>query len=242
VAVPQALFEELRTHLAYECVDVTALPAVGTASVTTTVGTVSAATAGSAPNGYRTTRLHGSTTNAGGCAQPAATTIAVVAQVLGELKVDEKDNEWMYAVGGNGAIPHGAAGQHAPQLSYTTDLHAAASKAKALLLGCSAGADIESIDLDSSAGTPLTSGRPDHQTPRAARLPLDVNNRAFVLAADVVRARRRADDAARSAGGVPSAEAEASVEAVRAQLAGILADYPANLSVVAAAIFAIVAS
>jgi hypothetical protein len=222
VAVPQALFEELRTHLAYECFDVAFLPAPSSAAPPLPSSRLPAALPSlqrSGMHGGAATRAH----------HHATTVIAAVAQLLGEIRVDERDNEWMYAIAG------GADGAGGAKLVHTGDLRAAAATAKALLHGSASVTDVEDFESISATGTPRTGG---DRTP-GSRLPLSVTNDAFILAADILRHRRRALESLTA--GVPHAEAEATVEALEAQLAALLDRAAETLNPVAAAIRDIVA-
>jgi hypothetical protein len=200
VAVPQALFEELRTHLAYECFDVAQLPAVSGSSA----AHAHAATVVRAPRKSTPT-------------PPAFTAIAAVAQLLGEVKVDDRDDEWMYAIAG--AVPEG--GAKGPKLVHTAELSAAAARAKALFHGPLATdaveTDVQSFNSSSASTTasvsgPLLSGR-STQRSSFSNAALEPTNRAFILAADLLRARRNAGDTTAGGGVTPTVQAAADADA-----------------------------
>jgi hypothetical protein len=186
VAVPHAMFEELRSHLAYECFDVAHLPAVATVSGTAGGSGAARGAAFATPNATSRGRTRP--------APPASIQLAAVAQLLGEIRVDERDNEWMYAL--NGAI--GDATCAGPKLMRAHDVGQAA-RARAIFLNQTRG----SADLAGSADASVSANDDSDATvagesPRAfGGLSLAATNRAFMLVADILRAAARvAADAA----------------------------------------------
>jgi hypothetical protein len=161
--------------------------------------------------------------------------------------MDDKDREWMYAIAcsdetpmGDGTAAASAASSQAPQLSHTADARAAAAaRARALLLGV-AEADVmadfggsAAIALGMSATGPSTGCSVGHL------LPVDATNRAFLLAAELLRARRAAKDSALILAGSGASQ---SLEALGNRLEATLSEYPDDISAVAAAIRLIVAN
>jgi hypothetical protein len=184
VAVPHAMFEELRSHLAYECFDVAVLPAI-----TSVVGGGSGAArcASAAATGGRAR-----------AAPPASTQISAVGQLLGEIRVDERDNEWMYALnratGDADANDDSALG--GPKLIRAQNVGRAAARARAIFLNRTASATAD-VDHDFAASADVSQSANDNddsvgESPRAfGGLSLNATNRAFMLAADIMRAAAR---------------------------------------------------
>jgi hypothetical protein len=195
VAVPHAMFEELRSHLAYECFDVAHLPAVAPAAAAAARGAAFAT-----PNATSRGRKR--------AAPPASTQISAVAQLLGEIRVDERDNEWMYALHGatgdaDGAIIGSTCAD--PKLMRAHDVGRAASRARAIFLSPTGRADADDEDGACADASGSVNGESDaaaaSESPRAfGGLSLAATNRAFMLVADILRvATRVAADAAAQA-------------------------------------------
>jgi hypothetical protein len=190
VAVPHAMFEELRSHLAYECFDVAHLPAVATAAVVANDGLVRVAFAAGVATPAGPVRDCGRKR----ASPPASTQISAVAQLLGEIRVDERDKEWMYAL--NGAT--GDANGVGLKLVRAQNVDHAAARARAILHGALSDAEpTEEITVNASDGANMSEAA--HATPErdhnASQLSLACVNRAFTLAAEIVRARDQADEA-----------------------------------------------
>jgi hypothetical protein len=184
------MFEELRSHLAYECFDVAHLPAVAPAAAVAGGG-IGAARPATFATPHATGR--GRTR----AAPPASTQVATVAQLLGEIRVDERDNEWMYALNGATGDADGTHGATcaAPKLKSAHEAGRAAARARAIFLNQTPVVPA-SADLGGSADASLNDDSDATvigETPRTfGGLSLAATNRAFMLVADIMRAAARA--------------------------------------------------
>jgi hypothetical protein len=165
------MLEELRTQIAFECIDVAPLP------VTTT-----------APNAtpQQLKRRH-----VPAAAAVGRVALSVVAQVLGELAANpEEDNEWMYAVGdGAGAEGNGKAVRVQHRLGSVDAT--AVRNARALLAGA-APADCDEVEtIESLCGDSQISASCGPMERSGHRVPLAESNRVFLLLGDVARLRER---------------------------------------------------
>jgi hypothetical protein len=121
-----------------------------------------------------------------------------VAQLLGEIRVDERDNEWMYALnratGDADANDDSALG--GPKLIRAQNVGRAAARARAIFLNRTASATAD-VDHDFTASADVSQSANDNddsvgESPRAFRgLSLNSTNRAFMLVADITRAAAR---------------------------------------------------
>jgi class 3 adenylate cyclase len=178
IAVAPGMLEELRTQIAFECIDVAPLP------VTTTAPNA-------IPQRRPSQRRHATTAVA-----PARVALSVVSQVLGELAANpEEDNEWMYAVGdGAGAEGNGKAVRVQHRLGSADAT--AVRNARALLAGVAPvdSAEVETIESLSGGSQISASCGPTGRQMAASedyRVPLAESNRVFLLLGDVARLRER---------------------------------------------------
>jgi hypothetical protein len=165
------MLEELRTQIAFECIDVAPLP------VTTT-----------APNATPQQLKRG---HAPAAAAVARVALSVVSQVLGELAANpEEDNEWMYAVGdGAGAEGNGKAVRVQHRLGSADAT--AVRNARALLAGAAL-ADCDEVEtIESLCGDSHISASCGPMERSVTRVPLAESNRVFLLLGDVARLRER---------------------------------------------------
>jgi hypothetical protein len=120
-----------------------------------------------------------------------------VAQLLGEIRVDERDNEWMYALNGATGDADGTNGATCagPKLKSAHDAGRAAARARAIFLNQTPVVP-GTADLAGSADASLSANDDSDatvgETPRAlGGLSLAATNRAFMLVADIMRAAAR---------------------------------------------------
>jgi hypothetical protein len=144
-------------------------------------------------------------------APPASTQISAVAQLLGEIRVDERDNEWMYALHGAAADADGANLDSTcadPKLMRAHDVGRAAARARAIFHSQTptGRADADGDDAACADASGSMNDESDTaavgESPRAfGALSLAATNRAFMLVADIMRAAARvaADAAAQGA-------------------------------------------
>jgi hypothetical protein len=193
IAVAPALLEELRTQIAYECIDVAPLPVATTAPA--------APGASHHAKGIASREHHHGVTPLA----PARTSMCVVSQILGEIAASSGDDEWMYMVG------DGASQQSTnPSVARTsvqrrlgsTDA-AAISAARTLLSGGGAAGyrpaiTVEEISkFDTSASSHVRDSMDTGKTPAdgteddGSRVPLPESNRVYLLLGDIARLRER---------------------------------------------------